>query len=92
MAVWGFKGRGHVIVTDNYFTIHALFMELMARGFWATGTVWKMRRGFSASLAGFPIASKPNGGDLVVRMHRDRVMCTTPPSCGWMQNLYFYCR
>jgi hypothetical protein len=50
-------------------------MELMARGFWATGTVRKTRRGFPASLAGFPIASKPDRGDLVVRMHRDRAMC-----------------
>lgn len=75
-TIWGLEGRDHVIVTDNYFTSLALFMELMAHGFWAIGMVWKTQHGFPASLAGFQTASKPNRGGLVVRMHQDRAMCT----------------
>lgn len=75
-AVQGFEGRGHVLVMDNYFTSPSLFLELMARGFWATGTVRKTRRGFPASLAGFKKTELPGRGELVVRMHRDRNMCT----------------
>lgn len=33
-AVRGLENRGHVIVTDNYFTSPKLLMELMRRGMW----------------------------------------------------------
>lgn len=71
-AVRGMEGRGHVIVTDNYFTSIQLFEELRARGFWATGTCRKARKGFPVSLAGFPKSALPPRGTLVTRMHRDR--------------------
>lgn len=32
------KHRGHVVVTDNYFTSPALHDKLLKEGFWATGT------------------------------------------------------
>lgn len=32
-AIAGLEGRGHVIVTDNFFTSPRLFMTLMRRGF-----------------------------------------------------------
>lgn len=36
-AVNHIRDRGHVIVTDNFFTSPKLCMELMSRGFWTTG-------------------------------------------------------
>jgi hypothetical protein len=36
-AIRGLEGRGHVIVTDNFFTSPQLCMTLMERGFWVTG-------------------------------------------------------
>lgn len=51
-VVSGLEGRGHVIVTDNFFTSPKLFIELMKRGFWAIGTCRKTRKGFPPSLAG----------------------------------------
>lgn len=81
-AVQGLEHRGHVIITDNYFTSPKLFLELMARGFWATGTVRKTRKGFPDSLGGFPKSQLPERGSLVVRMHRDRNMC----AAMWMDS------
>lgn len=47
-AVRGLEGLGHVIVTDNYFTSVKLSMELLAQGFYTTGTVKKLDiKGFS---------------------------------------------
>lgn len=74
-SVRGLEGRGHVIITDNYFTSPHLFMELKARSMWATGTVRKNRKGFPASLSGFPPNQLPKRGSLIVRMHRDRDLC-----------------
>lgn len=71
-AVAGLEGRGHVIVTDNFFTSPRLFMELLQRGFWATGTCRKNRKGFPASLSGFSSVDLPERGHLVVKMHRSR--------------------
>ena len=69
-AVAGLEGRGHVIITDNFFTSPRLFMELMKRGFWATGTCRKTRKGFPTSLAGFANTQLPDWGHLVLKMHR----------------------
>ena len=71
-AVRGLEGRGHVIITDNFFTSPRLFMALMERGFWTTGTCRKTRKGFPESLAGFPKTALPDRGHLVVKMHRSR--------------------
>jgi hypothetical protein len=71
-AVRGLEHRGHVIVTDNFFTSPRLAMALMARGFWLTGTVRKTRCGFPSSLAGFTQTNLPPRGTLAVRMHRSR--------------------
>lgn len=62
----------HVIITDNFFTSPRLFMELLKRGFWATGTYRKTRKGFPPSLAGFSNSQLPERGHLVVKMHRSR--------------------
>ena len=45
-TVAGLEGRGHMIVTDNFFTSPRLFMELQRCGFWATGMCRKRRRDF----------------------------------------------
>lgn len=71
-AIAGLEGRGHVIITDNFFTSPRLFMELLRRGFWATGTCRKTRKGFPPSLAGFPNTQLPERGHLVLKMHRSR--------------------
>lgn len=71
-AVLGLEGRGHVIIMDNFFTSPRLFMELLKRGFWATGTCKKNRKGFPTSLAGFPNNQLPERGHLVFKMHRSR--------------------
>jgi hypothetical protein len=52
MAVRGLEGRGHVIITDNFFTSVRLHTELLKCGFYATGTVKKGSKGFPDSLAG----------------------------------------
>ena len=71
-AVSSLEGRGHIIITDNFFTSPRLFVELMRRGFWAIGTCRKTRKGFPTSLAGFPNNHLPECGHLVVKMHRSR--------------------
>jgi hypothetical protein len=38
-AVRGLEGRGHTIITDNFFSSVKLFRSLLERGFYATGTV-----------------------------------------------------
>jgi hypothetical protein len=72
VAVRGLESRGHVVVTDNFFTSVRLQLELLKRGFFATGTVKKGSKAFLASLAGFPNRHRPQRGTLVVKMHRSR--------------------
>ena len=52
VAVRGLENRGHVIITDNFFTSVKLHTELLRRGFYATGTLKKGSKGFPESLAG----------------------------------------
>jgi hypothetical protein len=72
VALRGLEHRGHVVFTDNFFTGVSLFTSLLRRGFYATGIVKKVSRGFPPSLAGFPAQHRPPRGTLVVRMHRSR--------------------
>jgi hypothetical protein len=72
VAVRGLEGRGHTIITDNFFTSVRLSMALLERGLYTTGTVKKGFMGFPSSLAGFPKANHPPHGTLVVKMHRSR--------------------
>jgi hypothetical protein len=59
VVVRGMEGRGHVIIMDNFFTSVKLFMTILEMGFFATDTVKKGSRGFSPSLAGFPVTHQP---------------------------------
>jgi hypothetical protein len=52
VVVRGLENRGHVIITDNFFTSVRLHTELLRRGFYGTGTVKKVSKGFPESLAG----------------------------------------
>jgi hypothetical protein len=72
IAMRGLEHRGHVIVTDNFFSSLQLCMSLMQWGFWTTGTVRKSRRGFPLSLAGFPKTSLLPRDTIAVKMHRSR--------------------
>jgi hypothetical protein len=71
-AVRGLEGRGHCIITDNFFTSVALHVELLQRGFFATGSAKRGSKGFPRSLAGFLSQHHPPRGTLVVKMHRSR--------------------
>jgi hypothetical protein len=75
MAVRGLERRGHVIITDNFFTSVKLFMTLLDYGFYATGTVKKGSKGFPSSLAGFPKQYRPQRGTVVVKMHHSHKIC-----------------
>jgi hypothetical protein len=70
VAIRGLEGRGHVVITDNFFTSVKLQLELLKRGFFSTGTVKRISKGFPPSLAGFPTQHRPQRGTLVVKMHR----------------------
>jgi hypothetical protein len=71
-AVRGLEGRGHMIITDNFFSSVKLFMSLLERGFYATGTMKKGSKGFLGSLAGFLKQHLPPRGTLAVKMHRSQ--------------------
>jgi hypothetical protein len=71
-AVRGLEGRGHTIITDNFFSSVKLFRSLLERGFYATGTVKKVSKGFPRSLAGFPKQHLPARGIVAVKMHRSQ--------------------
>lgn len=71
-VVRGLEHRGHVIVTNNYFTGIKLHMALLQRDFLATGTCKKTAAGFPLSLSGFPKTHQPPRGTLVVKMHRSQ--------------------
>lgn len=69
----GLENRGHVIVTDNFFTGVRLCMKLLQEGFFMTGTTKKGSRGFPSLLAGLSKKSElPPRGTVMVRMHRSR--------------------
>ena len=44
------KGKGYVVVTDNFYSSPDLFRELLVEGFGACGTVRKDRRGVPTSV------------------------------------------
>lgn len=70
--VQGLENRGHVIVTDRFFTSPRLFDELLGRGFWATGTVLHYRVGMPSALHPFAKTVHLPRGRLLVKMHRSR--------------------
>jgi hypothetical protein len=87
VALRGLERRGHVVITDNFFTGVLLFRTLLERGFYATGTVKKRSRGFPASLAGFPSQHRPPRGTLVTKMHRSQeivAICWEDSKLVWL--------
>ena len=50
MLMVGFEGKGHVIVTDNYFSSIRLFFELANMEIYATSTMWANQIGLPQRL------------------------------------------
>jgi hypothetical protein len=71
VAVRGMEGCGHVLIVDIFFSSVKLFMMLLDRGFYATGTMKKGSKGFPPSLTGFPATHRLPRGTLLVKMHRN---------------------
>lgn len=70
VAVRRLEGKGHVVITDNFFTGVRVYMELLNQGFYATGTTKRGSAGFPPSLARFAKANHSERGTFVVKMHR----------------------
>lgn len=87
VAVRGLECRGHVVITDNFFTSVKLYVELLKRGFYATGIVKKGLKGFPPSLAGFPNQHRLPRGILMVKMHHSRRIGLTRSPCGYCPQL-----
>ena len=45
------ENRGHIVITDNFFSSVPLFMDLLGKDTYATGTVRANRIGLSTALA-----------------------------------------
>lgn len=71
-TIAGLERHSYVIIKDNFFTSPRLFMELLKRGFWASGTCKKNKKGFPLSLASFPNTQLLEWGHLVLKMHCSR--------------------
>jgi len=68
----GLHGRGHVVVTDNYFTSVKLTVDLAALGTYATGTVMSNRVGLPKALSQRKIFAAEPQGTVAWRMHASR--------------------
>jgi hypothetical protein len=63
--------RGHVVVTDRFFTSPRLFDDLLKRGFLATGTIMHNRVGMPLALGRYHNNHGVRGG-MIAKMHRSR--------------------
>ena len=68
-------GKGHVITMDNYFTSIPLYMELLFRGIYASGTVRLNRIGLPTALINTKRFRRCQQGHLEWLMHQDREIC-----------------
>ena len=66
--------RGHIIVTDNFFTSPRLLDTLLSRGFWGTGTVKRGRVGMPPILKQYAADFELTQGTLLTKMHRSKQM------------------
>ena len=60
----------------TFFTSVKLYVELLNRDFYATGTVKKGSKGFPPLLACFSNQHRPPRGTFVVKMHHSRQIVT----------------
>lgn len=68
----GLHGRGHVVVTDNFFTSVQLVVDLVTMGTFATGTVTSNRVRLSKAVAQKRLFAYEPQGTLAWRMHSNR--------------------
>jgi hypothetical protein len=69
--VSGLEGKGHVVVTDNYFSSVPLFSELANQEIYATGTMRSNRLGMSTELKNLREWNRTPQGTMGWRMHSD---------------------
>jgi hypothetical protein len=69
----GLDGKGHVVVMDNYFSSIGLFIEMAARGIYATGTMRSNRIGIPEDFKDTKSFNRrATQGQLEWRMHESR--------------------
>lgn len=68
-------GRGHVAVTNNFFTLPKLLVDLLELGTYGTGTVRANRIGLPSVLTDKRRWAKAAQGDMKWRMHSTRELC-----------------
>jgi hypothetical protein len=71
----GLRGKGHVVVMDNFFTSVELFRSLEQMGIYATGMVRTNRVGLPAMMKATKTFKKNAQGTLHWRFHDDRKLC-----------------
>jgi hypothetical protein len=68
----GLENRGHIVVMDNFFSSIPLFVDLLEKGTYATGTVRANRIGLPTALAKKSLYAKCTQGHLEWRMHKSQ--------------------
>jgi hypothetical protein len=68
-------GRGHIITTDNYFTLIPLYLDLLDRGIMATGTLNIIRKYVPRAMFAKTVTRNQNIGWLDYRMHEEGGIC-----------------
>ena len=66
----GLENRGHIVVLDNFFSSIPLFVDLLGKDTYATGTVKANRIGLPTALAKKSLYAKCTQGHLKWRMHK----------------------
>lgn len=72
----GLHGRGHVTVTDNFFTSPKLLVDLLELGTFGTGTVRGNRIGLPSSLTDKKKWAKEPQGSMDWKMHCTGELCS----------------
>jgi len=72
LLMGGLHERGHVVVTDNYFTSMKLLVDLAALGTYRASTVVRNRVGLPKALSQKQLFSEEPHGTIAWRMHSSR--------------------
>jgi hypothetical protein len=68
-------GRGHIVITDNFFTSVPLYLDLLENGIMATGTLRANRKYVPRSMYAKKITKKKTMGWVDYRMHDEGKIC-----------------
>lgn len=74
--VEGLENKGHVVVTNNYFSSVGLFVDLLKLGIYATGTMRCNRVGLPLEFKNLKPFNKRPQGTLSWSMHESRSFCS----------------